>query len=306
MNTTSLPVTGYFKIAIKNGVNFDFEKQRSFFTNQISDWQWGITNTGPASAHSGTKLWATNLTGNYHNQMESMLETPEISLAGKDSAKLTFWHWYHNEYSAATFWDGGNIKISIDGEKFQLTQPVEGYDGIIDNSNPFLADQPCFGGPITTGNFWHKGSLDLSAYANHSVKVRFHFASDIYITEPGWYIDDVQILFDENTVVNLNNLTINHNNISFNLKQNFPNPFNPSTEIEYSLAKNSKVSLKIFNMLGQKIYTLVNENKPSGIFRVSWNGREKQQIQISSGIFFYRLLFTEQKTNKIFSKKINK
>ena len=80
----------------------------------------------------------------------------------------------------------------------------------------------------------------------------------------------------------------------------------PSTEIEYSLAQNSKVSLKICNMLGQKIYTLVNENKPAGIFRVSWNGMDKQQRQVSSGIYFYRLVVTGEKTNKIFIKKMIK
>ncbi len=61
----------------------------------------------------------------------------------------------------------------------------------------------------------------------------------------------------------------------FSLSQNYPNPFNPSTQIEYSIPKASRVVLKIYNLYGQEIRTLVDEQQTPGIYRVSWNGRRE-------------------------------
>ncbi len=70
----------------------------------------------------------------------------------------------------------------------------------------------------------------------------------------------------------------------FSLSQNYPNPFNPTTVIKFSLPKISKVSLKIYDVLGKEIATLVNENKSAGTYRVSFDA-----VNLSSGIYVYRL-----------------
>lgn len=70
----------------------------------------------------------------------------------------------------------------------------------------------------------------------------------------------------------------------FSLKQNFPNPFNPSTSIQYSLPFESHVSLKVFDILGKEIATLVNERKNSGSFTYQWNASG-----LPSGIYFCKL-----------------
>jgi len=71
---------------------------------------------------------------------------------------------------------------------------------------------------------------------------------------------------------------------SYNLTQNFPNPFNPSTLIEYSLPEEGFVSLKVYNLLGEEVITLVNENKKAGIYTVKFDG-----IGLTSGVYFYRI-----------------
>jgi len=80
-------------------------------------------------------------------------------------------------------------------------------------------------------------------------------------------------------------ITINHIDLpEFHLAQNYPNPFNPETTIEYEVPKTVFVRLEIFNMVGQKIITLVNEWQEPGRYSIDWNAS-----QYSSGIYFYRL-----------------
>lgn len=79
------------------------------------------------------------------------------------------------------------------------------------------------------------------------------------------------------------------------LKQNYPNPFNPSTTISYSLPEQAFVSLKIYNILGQEIETLVDETKSAGVYEVDWESKTA-----ASGIYFYRLNFG----GKILTKKM--
>jgi len=73
------------------------------------------------------------------------------------------------------------------------------------------------------------------------------------------------------------------------LSQNYPNPFNPVTTIEFSLAHGGYCELKIFNVSGQRIRTLVSESKQPGRYKISWDGRNDRGTAVTSGIYFYRL-----------------
>lgn len=75
----------------------------------------------------------------------------------------------------------------------------------------------------------------------------------------------------------------------FELSQNYPNPFNPGTEIEYTLQKSAQVSLQIYNLLGQKVKTLVNEYQSASSYHIVWDGKNEQGKTASSGIYLYRL-----------------
>jgi hypothetical protein len=75
---------------------------------------------------------------------------------------------------------------------------------------------------------------------------------------------------------------------AFALSQNYPNPFNPSTVISYQLAVNSQVTLKVYNMLGQEVATLVNGPQEAGVYTVSFN-TSKGILGLSSGVYVYRL-----------------
>ena len=74
------------------------------------------------------------------------------------------------------------------------------------------------------------------------------------------------------------------------LEQNYPNPFNAETVISYQLTVNSEIELSIFNVLGQKVTTLVNHRQETGSYRVTWDASD-----FPSGLYFYKL-----ETNKRF------
>jgi Secretion system C-terminal sorting domain len=79
----------------------------------------------------------------------------------------------------------------------------------------------------------------------------------------------------------------------FQLYQNYPNPFNPTTKISYSISESDFVSLKIHDLLGREIYSLINEHQAANTYNINFNAP-----QLSSGIYFYRLTagrFTETK-----------
>lgn len=73
------------------------------------------------------------------------------------------------------------------------------------------------------------------------------------------------------------------------LCQNYPNMFNPSTTIQYSLPRSSKVKVTIYNVLGVKVRTLVDPFQNSGEYSLLWDGRDDQKNPVSSGVYFYRL-----------------
>lgn len=92
------------------------------------------------------------------------------------------------------------------------------------------------------------------------------------------------LVLNERVVPELNELVIGDVPSEFGLNQNYPNPFNPSTNISYTLPEKSDVELSIFNMLGQKVATLVNQSQDAGTYSINWNAGS-----VSSGVYIYQL-----------------
>lgn len=79
----------------------------------------------------------------------------------------------------------------------------------------------------------------------------------------------------------------------YKLSQNYPNPFNPETTIEYALPKTAFVTLKIYDMLGQEVRTLVNEFQQTGVKSVNWDGKNDDRQLVPSGIYIYQIVAGE-------------
>ncbi|MGB8658327.1 MAG: FlgD immunoglobulin-like domain containing protein [Candidatus Zixiibacteriota bacterium] len=75
----------------------------------------------------------------------------------------------------------------------------------------------------------------------------------------------------------------------FKLEPNYPNPFNPETVIKFALPQDSKVTLRVYNILGQVVNTLVDEVLPAGVHSTVWNGKNEQGRDVASGVYFYRI-----------------
>jgi len=95
------------------------------------------------------------------------------------------------------------------------------------------------------------------------------------------YLNSIKQTVDNSTSVKDNSSNLPS---EFNLSQNYPNPFNPTTEIKYSIAKNSQVTLKVYNLLGQEVALLVSQQQNSGNYTVSFNA-----TKLASGVYMYRI-----------------
>ncbi len=113
-----------------------------------------------------------------------------------------------------------------------------------------------------------------------SIYFYFDFG-DTYITLKGCIIDGV--VYGDTTTVGVEDEEIPIAN-EFTLEQNYPNPFNPTTNIKFRIAKFGFVNLKVFDILGNEIITLVNEEKPAGEYEVDFNA-----TGLPSGIYFYQI-----------------
>ena len=121
-----------------------------------------------------------------------------------------------------------------------------------------------------------------SAVSNFIDK-RTSYHSHHGVTGIDFYLPDLRTIFSDVSDQNTTQPT------DFTLEQNYPNPFNPETTIRYSLPQETKVELTIFNVLGQKITTLLSKVQVAGSHRIQWNGLDAHGRSMPSGVYIYRI-----------------
>ena len=106
------------------------------------------------------------------------------------------------------------------------------------------------------------------------------------MTDPGWWIDDIKLMVTDLADSSDSNI----NAIIPVLQQNYPNPFNPTTTISFTIPEISEnTEISIYNIKGQKVKTLLNDKLEAGKHSLIWNGKDKNEKPITSGIFFYKI-----------------
>jgi hypothetical protein len=212
-------------------------------------WTAGQFSIKPANAHSGAQVWSLPPSGGSYNYLTL---SGIMNLSNAPNPYISVW-----------------VRKSDSGS---------GYVAIEASNNGGLT-WTRLKEPFFNGNAYTEIVASLSNYRQANVLLRIggyspsgntYFFDDITIADStGWTgIDDLAGVTPED----------------FALSQNYPNPFNPSTTIRYALPTESKVSLSIFNLLGEQIATLVNTTQSAGYHEVNFNASD-----LSSGIYLYRI-----------------
>ncbi|PKN78738.1 MAG: hypothetical protein CVU48_07410 [Candidatus Cloacimonetes bacterium HGW-Cloacimonetes-1] len=220
-------------------------------------------------------------TNQYNNMTAGSLISPTMTLG--QNSQLKFYHWIDAEvHSNATgmAWDGAMVQMLINNSTWIPISPVGGYPYRIytNAQSPFAANTFCYSGSHT----WQEATFDLSQYSG-TVKFRFIFGSDSGSTGEGWYIDNVRL---ESDFVGTDD-QVNQPRLSLS---NFPNPFNPTTTISYSLEHRGAVDIQIYNLKGQLIRTLISNSIVNpGSHTVVWDGTDDNGRSVASSMYFYKL-----------------
>jgi carboxypeptidase T len=251
---------------------------------------WTITKT-PASSpqwdstyksfYSEPVSYADSKNGNYvNNATVTMTLTNPINLVGYINPRFSFW----TKYAIESNWDYGQVHVSTNNGTTWIALEGEFTEPGIGSFQP--NGEPLYDGSKVN---WVKEEINLTNYISSQFKIRFRLITDSGTTLDGWYVDDIGIFIYSIPTDILNDAeTV----FEFSLEQNYPNPFNPSTIIKYSIpsvitsgVKQSQfVSLKVFDVLGNEVATLVNEVKAAGSYEVEFNA-----TGLSSGVYFYKL-----------------
>jgi len=142
-----------------------------------------------------------------------------------------------------------------------------------------------FAFPGVTSFGWTKYYVDVTVPSDTKIKslsVRIHPYSRFTGTI---YFDNLEVEVLKTTDVTSNEISP----VSYSLIQNYPNPFNPSTIISYALPKISFVTLRIYDVLGREVKTLINQEQAPGIHKVEWKGDNNYGSKIASGTYIYRI-----------------
>jgi hypothetical protein len=236
--------------------------------------------------------------GNYH-----LLEGSIAIDTGFDS--LNFYQAFDLDYQQRVYDGNGNGESRIDIGPYEYNStPLGGIDGYTFNPDSgeqvdyvlltFSNSEGKFTFSDTLGNYQCK--LPAGFY-NISAKRMFYEETTEYNVEvvSGEFTQCVILLYE---LVNVEDIIVPSTSSYLSNISNFPNPFNPSTTIHFDLLKdiNEKIKVTIFNIKGQKIIELIDNNMKKGSHLISWNGKDSKNNFISSGIYFYKITVGESIT----------
>ncbi len=199
----------------------------------------------------------------YPDRLEYWLKPLQIfDVSQFSSAHLEFKH----QYTIEKGWDSAWVQVKYDDEMWRNLSQV--YTGEIRE--------------------WEKIILPLQVNQRDSLQFRFFMKTDSCLIDRGWFIDDVKVVASEFlTSVEPNQRMVAND---FHLYQNFPNPFNSTTNFQYQIPNRCKVKIGIFNLAGQEVKNLDIGEKPSGKYKISWESGNQP-----SGIYFYQLIIDDQR-----------
>jgi hypothetical protein len=258
-------------------VVFEISNLLDDFESGLTKWQvssgWGLQE---ALVHAGKFSLDNSPQGEYDNNVDnSAAYNISFDLSQAATAHLSCWTQFYIEQDR----DFGYIEISSDSGK-TWEKLGDAFTGIQAS--------------------WALNQCSLAEYCGqgfNDVRLRFRFVSDSSNTFSGWLLDDIA-LYSTGIETKLDSDAKMLQPTQYILFDNYPNPFNPETAIEYELPQAGSVRLEIYNMLGQKAKTLIDQNQAAGIHRAIWDGKNDVGEAVTSGVYLYRLETANFKATK--------
>ncbi len=249
----------------------------AFSDSAISIDNWthsGGWNTTTAKYTSSPYSFTDSPGGNYPSNSNAALTLNSVvNLSGYLGATLEF----QTQWDIENDWDYAQILISTNNGSTWV--PLEGQYTNAGTGSFQPNGEPLYDGSQFT---WVRELIDISDYINEEIKLRFLFMSDGFIEEDGIYVDDINLVVFEEAPTSKEQIT--DGVFTYSLGQNYPNPFNPSTKIEYKIQNAGIVLLKVYDVLGKEVAALVNEEKATGVYNITFNAGD-----LPSGIYFYTI-----------------
>lgn len=227
--------------------------------------QWHVSSSRSYSPAFAMKFGSVGVL-NYVPMADGALEMPLFPIG--DLAELRFQHWMEVESG----YDGGILEINR-GNTWERITPQGGYPGLSQANGSYP------GGPCYNGDFdWTEAVFDLSG-CGPFLRVRFRFGSDSGTEGEGWYVDDIRLTGD--LITGAESTPAPQIPAAFEMKNIFPNPFNPSTLLSFHLPVSGAVKLRIYDLTGRLVREPANERWKAGNHRVLFDGSD-----LPSGIYF--------------------
>ncbi len=230
----------------------DFESGLAMWTGA-----WGTTTS---ESYSPSTSMTDSPGGDYGNSVNTTIALQSsVDLSEATTGLLSFWHKYDTESG----YDYCYVEVSTNGGSSWIE--VASYDG-------YLGD-------------WTEVQIDLASYVGTSTfKVRFRLDSDGYITEDGWYVDDVAISGNM-PGTGIDDIVVRRLSVS-----NYPNPFNPKTTIEFRMPAAGAVNVEIYDVAGRVVRAvLADEEREAGEHEIMWDGTDDAGRETAAGIYFVRV-----------------
>ena len=187
--------------------------------------------------------------------------------------------------------NGFGLELVYDADKFEFVSAVPAENDLLKSEGgetPLFKNWPEEGRVSVVNAIIESGSVSgEGALVTFTFKVLSEFEDNARFEIAQGVVFDPEKL--QNPVVTLGALDVQSTPTEFALHQNFPNPFNPQTNIPYDLAEGGDVVLRIYNLLGQEVRTLVRERQAPGRYTVQWSGMDDRGVSVSSGIYFYQV-----------------
>ncbi len=251
----------------------------------FADFTTALGSYGRTAAASANKLAVVPQRPGLNADTEMRLELASEKVLVGEEISVTV------SMANAKALNGYGLELVYDADKFEFVSAVPAENDLLKSEGgetPLFKNWP-EEGRVSVVN----AIINAESVSGEGALVTFTFKVLREFEDSARFEIARGVVFDpdrlQNPVVALGALDVQSTPTEFALHQNYPNPFNPQTNIPYDLAEGGDVVLRIYNLLGQEVRTLVRERQAPGRYTIQWSGMDDRGVSVSSGIYFYQV-----------------